>query len=223
MTGRQIAFSEHNFTPSAQQLIAGVALLLTAPLLTIIWFLVRAESPGPGFFSQVRVGRNQELIRILKFRTMTEGAHLKHSELLREHTQRGHLFVHIPDDHRATKFGKLLRKTGLDELPQLFNVFKGEMGFIGPRPMLPEEVKHLSSAYKDRFSVLPGITGLAQVNGRGSLPTEKYLDFDLFWVRHRSRYLNFRILLATPWASVSYREKVAPSKKFTAAEQEMDG
>ena len=141
-----------------------------------------------------------------KFRTMVRGAEKLHaSEMRRELNKSGSFLVKNSQDKRVTKAGWLLRRTSIDELPQLVNVIRGEMSIVGPRPMLPEETAFLEPDGLERFQVLPGITGWAQVNGRGALGSKAYIEHDLYFVRNFSWRLYMRIILLTPLAILTGR------------------
>ncbi len=157
-------------------------LLLTLPLLVLAW-RVRVALGTPVLFRQVRPGRHGRLFKLAKFRTMTD-----------ERDASGEL---LPDASRLTPFGRWLRATSLDELPSLWNVLKGDMSLVGPRPLLVEYLPLYSSEEARRHEVRPGITGWAQVNGRNALTWEQKFEFDVWYVDHRSFWLDFRILLKT--------------------------
>ena len=166
---------------------AGVALVLTAPLLALAMLAIRLESPGSAIYRQRRVGKDARPFDLFKLRTMVDGA---------EHLGAG-LAVNAGDT-RITRVGAFLRRTSLDELPNLFNVLRGDMSLIGPRPTLPVQVAHYTARQRGRLSVKPGITGWAQVNGRASLPWSERIELDLYYVEHRSLALDLRILSRTP-------------------------
>jgi lipopolysaccharide/colanic/teichoic acid biosynthesis glycosyltransferase len=168
-------------------LVAAALLLLTAPILLAAALAVRLDSPGPAFYRQRRAGLRGEQFDMLKLRTMVDGA---------EHVGAG-LAVDA-GDARITRVGAFLRRTSLDELPNLLNVVRGEMSLIGPRPTLPAQVAQYTARQHGRLSVKPGITGWAQVNGRASLPWSERIELDLFYVEHRSLLLDLRIVLRTP-------------------------
>jgi lipopolysaccharide/colanic/teichoic acid biosynthesis glycosyltransferase len=167
--------------------ISGVALVLAAPLMALLWVLVRLESPGEPIYKQVRVGRDGAPFEIYKFRTMVSGAEFIGAGLA---VQEG--------DARITRMGKLLRKTSLDELPNLVNVFRGEMSIVGPRPTVQVQVDHYTERQMGRLKVKPGITGWAQIHGRASLPWSQRIELDLFYVEHQSLRLDLQILARTP-------------------------
>jgi lipopolysaccharide/colanic/teichoic acid biosynthesis glycosyltransferase len=164
-------------------------LFLLSPIFLIVSFLILLESKGKGpiFFKQKRIGANMKVFNIIKFRTM-----LKNSEI------KG--FKVIADDNRVTKVGRFIRKFSIDELPQIINIIKGDMSFIGPRPPLtyyPYQLDNYPLEFRNRFLVLPGISGLAQVNGRKELEWEKRIQFDLMYVNNVSFFLDLKIFFIT--------------------------
>jgi sugar transferase EpsL len=163
--------------------VAATALLLLSPLMAAIALLVRVRLGSPVFFTQRRPGRFGEPFRIIKFRTMRDARDAN-----------GGL---LPDDERLTRFGDLLRSTSLDELPELINVLRGEMSLVGPRPLLMEYLPVYSPTQARRHLVRPGVTGLAQVNGRNAISWEDKFELDVFYVDHRSLWLDLRILART--------------------------
>jgi lipopolysaccharide/colanic/teichoic acid biosynthesis glycosyltransferase len=166
--------------------IAGTVSLVTAPLLALLALAVRLESSGHPVYAQTRVGKDGRLFEIYKLRTMVQGA---------EFTGAG-LAIQEGDD-RITRIGKLLRRYSLDELPNLWNVLRGEMSIIGPRPTLEVQVLQYTDRERGRLAVKPGITGWAQVNGRASLPWSERIELDLWYVEHRTLALDLEILLRT--------------------------
>lgn len=162
---------------------AVAGLLLSSPLLLVLMGWIRIRLGSPVFFGQLRPGLNGQPFRLWKFRTMTL-----------EHDSRGNL---LPDEQRLTQLGKFLRASSLDELPELWNVLKGEMGLVGPRPLLMEYLPLYTSEQARRHEVRPGITGWAQVNGRNAISWEDKLRLDVYYVDHRSFWLDMRILWLT--------------------------
>ncbi|MFD9129741.1 sugar transferase [Kitasatospora sp. NPDC059571] len=160
--------------------IAALAGIVAIPLGLLIAVMIRCTMGGPVLFRQTRTGRGGHEFAILKFRTM-----------------RDKRFADEPDAPRITRLGALLRTTSLDELPQLWNVARGEMGVIGPRPTLPEQVVHYSDHQRGRLAVRPGLTGWAQVRGRNSISWPERIELDLWYIAHRSLRLDVRILLLT--------------------------
>jgi len=187
----------------ALDLVGALALLIVlSPLLLLVALTVRLDSPGPAIYRQRRVGRNLEPFAVAKFRTMQEGAgagaHRAHVEKMIAAGERSaRPMVKLERDKRVTRVGSLLRRTSLDELPQLWNVLRGEMSLVGPRPPIQYEVdKYPSEAFR-RFAVRPGITGLWQVRGRSTLTFQQMIEFDTEYVEQRSLLLNLKILLLT--------------------------
>ena len=171
----------------ALDLLVGLpAALLTAPLVGVLAVVIRLESPGHPMYTQTRVGKDGELFQIYKLRTMVRGA---------EFTGAG-LAIQEGDD-RITRIGTFLRRYSLDELPNLWNVVKGEMSIVGPRPTLAAQVEQYTDRQRGRLAVKPGITGWAQINGRASLPWPERIELDLWYVEHRSLRLDLKILART--------------------------
>jgi len=169
--------------------IAGSALLLASPVLAVAALAVKLEDGGPVLYRQTRVGQDGADFELLKLRTMVVGAETMGAGLS---VNRG--------DPRITRVGRLLRKLSLDELPQLWNVVRGEMSVIGPRPTLRYQVEQYDERQRQRLDVRPGITGWAQVNGRAELPWADRIELDVWYVEHRSPRLDLRILARTPRA-----------------------
>lgn len=163
--------------------VAGSALLVLSPLLAVVALAIRAQMGAPVLFRQVRPGRHGRPFTIAKFRTMCDA------------TDAGG--VPLPDAERLTALGRLLRGTSLDEVPQLWNVLRGEMSLVGPRPLLMEYLPLYSPRQARRHEVRPGITGWAQVNGRNALSWEERFELDVWYVENRSLLLDLRILLLT--------------------------
>ncbi|MDF2858569.1 MAG: cpsE [Neobacillus sp.] len=176
---------------------SSIGIILLSFLFVIIAILIKMEDPkGTIFFSQKRVGRNGKEFKMFKFRSMVFNAEEKLQELLKHNEISGAMFK-MKDDPRITKVGKFIRKTSIDELPQLFNVLKGEMSLVGPRPPLPREVALYSNYDKQRLMVTPGCTGLWQVSGRNSLGFEKMVDLDIDYIRNRTILFDIKIILKT--------------------------
>jgi exopolysaccharide biosynthesis polyprenyl glycosylphosphotransferase len=175
---------------------SALVLVLTAPLMALIVLAIKLESPGPILFKQERVGRNGHRFTVYKFRSMVEGAEEQKVALLHLNEAAGPLFK-IRDDPRITRLGKLLRKFSLDELPQLYNVLRGEMSLIGPRPPLPTEVESYQEWHKRRLEVAPGITGLSQISGRSDLTFDETALLDIYYIENWSLGLDTKIILQT--------------------------
>ena len=175
-------------------LIALLALICIGWLLMIIAFWLYFANKGAGvFFFQERPGKDEKIFKVVKFKTMSD-----------ERDENGDL---LPDEDRLTKVGKFVRSTSLDELPQLFNVLKGNMALIGPRPLLPEYLPLYSSEQKRRHEVRPGITGWAQVNGRNNISWKKKFEYDVWYVDHLSFRLDVKIILMSI-KKVLFREDI---------------
>jgi lipopolysaccharide/colanic/teichoic acid biosynthesis glycosyltransferase len=166
--------------------IAIPATIIAAPLIAVIALAIRLESPGSALYRQTRIGKDGEPFEIYKLRTMVSGAEFKGAGL-----------AIAEGDERITKVGKFLRRYSLDELPNLWNVVRGEMSIIGPRPTIKVQVDQYTERQRGRLAVKPGITGWAQINGRASLPWPERIELDLWYVEHRSLRLDLRILART--------------------------
>ena len=185
-------------------LLAGVLLLLLLPLFALLALLVRLDTPGPVLFVQSRVGRDGHEFPFFKFRSMVHDAEAKRRALEAMNERTGPVFK-MRDDPRVTRMGRLLRRTSLDELPQLLNVLRGDMSLVGPRPALPREVAQYTPRQRQRLCVTPGVTGLWQVSGRAELGFEQSVELDLFYVQNQSLWLYLRILCLTVPAVVTGR------------------
>jgi exopolysaccharide biosynthesis polyprenyl glycosylphosphotransferase len=175
---------------------SGIGLVLLSPLLAAVSLWIRGDSEGGAFFKQVRVGRDGEIFTCWKFRTMIRDAETKRAEL--EHLSEGPgLLFKLKEDPRVTRVGSALRRFSLDELPQLWNVLKGEMSLVGPRPALPEEVEQYDDWVRNRLLVKPGMTGLWQVSGRTETSFSDYIRYDLFYIQNWSLSLDLWILWRT--------------------------
>lgn len=164
-------------------IISLLALIILSPTIAITALLIRKKIGSPVFFNQERPGKNGSVFKVYKFRTMTE-----------ERDMNGEL---LPDEVRLTSFGKLVRKLSLDELPQLMNVLRGDMSFVGPRPLLVEYLPLYNERQARRHELRPGITGWAQVNGRNSISWEERFELDIWYVENRTFWLDIKILFMT--------------------------
>lgn len=172
-------------------------LLLLSIIFIIVAILIKIEDPkGKVFFKQVRIGKSGREFHIYKFRSMASDAEERLKELLALNEVAGAMFK-MKDDPRITKVGKFIRKTSIDELPQLFNVLKGEMSLVGPRPPLPREVAEYSNYDKQRLLVVPGCTGLWQVSGRSNIGFSEMVELDLRYIRERTIFFDIKIILKT--------------------------
>ncbi len=161
-------------------LLSLCGILILSPVYLILWILVRSKLGRPALFTQERPGREERIFRLYKFRSMTD-----------ERNDNGRL---LPDEVRLTRFGKILRSTSLDELPELFNILKGDMSLIGPRPLLVRYLPYYTKEERRRHDVRPGLTGLAQVNGRNALGWEDRFAFDLEYVDNCSFFMDLKVL-----------------------------
>jgi lipopolysaccharide/colanic/teichoic acid biosynthesis glycosyltransferase len=193
--------------------VSVVLLILLLPLWALIAAAIRLDSPGPVLFRQRRFGRDLKPFVVTKFRTMHHGVgHETHRSFVLgliagDHPERpdgGPMFKMV-EDERVTRVGKLLRHSSLDELPQLWNVLRGDMSLVGPRPPIPYEVEHYPAHWFARFAVKPGLTGLWQVSGRSQLTLEEMVALDVEYTRRRSLWLNLWILVRTVPAVLSGR------------------
>jgi len=173
-----------------------ILLVIFSPVFLLITLLIRLESPGPIIYRQVRCGLNGRRFTFYKFRSMVQGAHAMQEELAAFNVMSGPVFK-MKKDPRVTRVGRFLRKTSLDELPQLINVLRGDMSFVGPRPPIPEEVEKYEGWQRRRLSMKPGITGLWQVSGRNQINFDQWMKLDLEYIDNWSLWLDFKILLKT--------------------------
>jgi lipopolysaccharide/colanic/teichoic acid biosynthesis glycosyltransferase len=183
---------------------AGVLIVLSVPM-AIVAVLIKLTSPGPVFVSQVRVGRYGKRFNFLKFRSMRPDAEELRDDLEEHNDHDVPMIFKIRQDPRITPLGSILRRTSIDELPNLINVLRGEMSIVGPRPPLEREVVHYDARHMQRLAATPGITGLWQVNGRSEVGFEEMVELDLEYIRRWSLWLDLRILLKTPLAVLSGR------------------
>jgi len=170
-------------------LVAGVGLVVTSPLLAAAAIATKLESGGPVLYRQTRVGKDGVDFEVLKLRTMMVGAE-----------SMGAGYAVDKGDTRITRAGRILRRTSIDELPQLWNVLRGDMSLIGPRPTLRYQVEQYDAHQRRRLEIRPGLTGWAQVQGRASLPWAERIELDVWYVEHRSPKVDLEILLRTPLA-----------------------
>ena len=185
-------------------LLATLGLVATLPLWLGIVLAIRLDSPGPAIFVQERVGRHGRHFRFYKFRSMYADAEQRLAEVQAHNEIDGPVFK-MRKDPRVSKVGALLRRTSLDELPQLINVLKGEMSLVGPRPPLPREVEQYRPGDTVRLSVKPGLTCLWQVSGRSNVGFDQWMEYDREYVRNMSLWLDLQILLRTVWVVISCR------------------
>lgn len=176
-----------------------MALIVLMPLMIIIGILVRINLGSPIIFKQKRPGKNEKIFTLYKFRTMTDKRDID-----------GNL---LPDEYRLTKFGKFLRSTSLDELPELINIIKGDMAIVGPRPLLVEYLPYYTEEEKHKHDVRPGLTGLAQVNGRNAISWEEKLKYDTEYIKKISFYSDLKIIFKTIKKTIK-REDILMGNEF---------
>ena len=171
-------------------------LIVLSPILLIIAIAIKMDSKGPIFFKQDRVGKDERIFSMYKFRSMVVNAEELKKSLEKENEMSGPMFK-IKKDPRITRVGRFIRKTSIDELPQLINVLKGDMSLVGPRPSLPKEVEAYEPWMKERLTVLPGLTCIWQVSGRNNIPFKEWMELDIKYVRERSYLLDLKLIFKT--------------------------
>lgn len=190
-------------------LLSLIAFIILIPIMLLISIIVCVKLGRPIIFKQKRPGKNEKIFTLYKFRTMTD-----------EKDKDGNL---LPDDERITKFGKFLRSTSLDELPELINIIKGDMSIVGPRPLLIEYLPLYNKEQKKRHNVRPGLTGLAQVNGRNNLDWEERFKEDVYYVENLSLIMDIKIILKTIIKVIKREdiseEETATARKFTGSDK----
>lgn len=174
---------KHFFKRLIDFILSLIALIVLSPILLIVALLVRTKLGSPVIFKQERPGLNEKIFTLYKFRTMTDAK-----------DEQGNL---LPDEIRLTKFGKLLRSTSLDELPELFNILKGDMAIVGPRPLMTRYLPYYTKEERARHSIRPGMTGYAQVKGRNSLTWDEKFKYDLYYVNHVTFLVDIKVILDT--------------------------
>ena len=176
--------------------LSTIGIILLSPLFLLIAIAVKIDSPGPVFYIQKRCGIGGKFFGMVKFRTMVANAEKLHRQLIPKNETDGPMFK-ISNDPRVTRLGRKLRRTSIDELPQLLNVLKGEMSLVGPRPLITDEMKFSPSWRDTRLKVKPGITGLWQIQGRSEAPFHDWIRYDVYYVKNQSLWLDIKILLKT--------------------------
>ncbi|HCW53834.1 MAG TPA: multidrug MFS transporter [Clostridium sp.] len=172
------------------------ALVLLSPVFIIVAIAIKLESKGPVFFSQERIGYYGRPFKMYKFRSMVANAEELKKKLAAENEMDGPMFK-MKEDPRVTKVGKFIRKTSIDELPQIINILKGEMSLVGPRPSLPNEVKEFEEWMLERLKVKPGLTCYWQVSGRNDIDFENWMKLDIKYVKERNTLLDFKLIFKT--------------------------
>ena len=176
--------------------LSAVALVILSPLLLIVAILIKLESKGPVIFSQKRVGLNGKEFKMYKFRSMVVNAEELKEKLAKQNEMSGPMFK-MKDDPRVTKIGKFIRKTSIDELPQLINILKGDMSLVGPRPPIPREVIQYNKYQYQRLLVKPGITCYWQISGRNNIDFDEWVELDLKYIKERNLFKDIYIILMT--------------------------
>lgn len=194
------AKEEHIFYNIIKRLIDIVAsacgLIVLSPILLIVSILIKIESKGPIIFAQERVGKDLKTFKMYKFRSMVNEAEELKEKLMKYNQMSGPMFK-MDNDPRVTKIGKFIRKTSIDELPQLINVIKGDMSLVGPRPSLPKEVKEFEPWMKKRFQVKPGLTCYWQVSGRNNIDFEDWMKLDIKYIEDKCLGLDMKLIIKT--------------------------
>lgn len=192
------SFLVYNFFKRSFDIIsASIGILFLLPLFIVLAILVKLDSKGPIFFSHKRIGKNGKIIGIYKFRSMVSNSEEIFKNFTGEQKKEFEKNFKLDDDPRITKIGGFLRKTSLDELPQLLNIIKGDMSVVGPRPIVRAEVEKYGVCADKLFSVKPGLTGFWQANGRSDTTYEERVQMDMYYIDNRSFLLDIRIILKT--------------------------
>ena len=191
-------FLVYNFFKRSFDIIsASIGILFLLPLFIVLAILVKLDSKGPIFFSHKRIGKNGKIIGIYKFRSMVSNSEEIFKNFTEEQKKEFEKNFKLDDDPRITKIGGFLRKTSLDELPQLLNIIKGDMSVVGPRPIVRAEIEKYGVCADKLFSVKPGLTGFWQANGRSDTTYEERVQMDMYYIDNRSFLLDIRIILKT--------------------------
>ncbi|EOU1715364.1 sugar transferase [Clostridium perfringens] len=174
-----------------------IGLIIFLPILIIIAVAIKLDSKGPIVFGHIRIGKNGQEIKVYKFRSMVQNAQEVFNNFTPEQKAEFNKNFKLENDPRITRVGSFLRKTSLDELPQLWNIIKGDMSVVGPRPIVKKEIIKYGDSFRKVFSVKPGLTGYWQANGRSDTTYDERVDMDLYYVNNRSLGLDFKILIQT--------------------------
>jgi len=198
----EIAYKEQNIIYNTVKrtldiILSLIGLILLSPVFLIIAAVIRLDSKGKVIFGHERIGQNMKKIKIYKFRTMYENAEEIFENFTEEQKQEYYINFKLDNDPRITKVGDFLRKTSLDELPQLINILKGDMSIVGPRPIVEKEIEKYNGYASQVFSVLPGLTGYWQAHGRSDTTYDERVQMDMYYLRNRSLVLDFKIILKT--------------------------
>lgn len=177
--------------------MSSIGLVILSPVLLIVAILIKLESKGPAFYSHKRLGKNREYINLYKFRSMHENSKEIFETFTEEQKKEYYENFKLENDPRVTKIGNFIRKTSIDELPQLINVIKGDMSLVGPRPIVEDEVIKYGQYADKFFSVIPGVTGYWQANGRSDTTYDERVQMDMYYIDNRSLIMDFKIVLDT--------------------------
>jgi exopolysaccharide biosynthesis polyprenyl glycosylphosphotransferase len=186
----------HSLKRILDVIVASAALVAASPIMLFTAIAVKLDSPGPIFFKQTRVGKWGETFGCFKFRSMYIDAEERKAQLMKQNESDGPIFK-MKKDPRITRVGRIIRKLSIDELPQIFNVLRGEMSLVGPRPPVPKEVAQYTVEQMRRLDAVPGITGLQQVSGRSDLSFKRWVELDLQYIEEQSVAKDIEILLRT--------------------------
>ena len=176
--------------------LSGAALICLSPVFLITAIAIKLEDGGPAFFTQPRAGKDMKPFKMYKFRSMYVNADEKLKELLKDNEQTGHAFK-IKNDPRITKVGKFIRKTSIDELPQLINIIKGDMSIVGPRPILPFQMEECNDYERQRLIVQPGLTCYWQIGGRANIKWDEWVELDLNYIEDMSLWTDLKMIVKT--------------------------
>ena len=174
-----------------------VSIVLLSPIFIIVALVIRFDSKGKIIFGHERIGKNMKKFKIYKFRTMYENSEEIFNNFTEEQKREYYINFKLDNDPRITRVGVFLRKTSLDELPQLINILKGDMSIVGPRPIVEKEISKYGECVEEVFSVLPGLTGYWQANGRSDTTYEERVQMDIYYIKNRSLIMDFKIILKT--------------------------
>ncbi|KLE14604.1 sugar transferase [Clostridium sp. C8] len=174
-----------------------IGLILLSPIIIIIWIIIKFDSKGPAIYSHIRLGKEMRPIKVYKFRSMYQNSAEIFENFTSEQKKEYYENFKLDNDPRITKIGAFLRKTSLDELPQLINIIRGDMSVVGPRPIVEDEVEKYGVYANKFFSVIPGLTGYWQANGRSDTSYDERVQMDMFYIDNRSLLMDFKIILKT--------------------------
>ncbi len=188
----------YNFFKRAFDLVSGlIGAIILSPIILLVAIMVKLDSPGPIIFGHERIGKNNKRIKVYKFRSMYENSQEIFDNFTEEQKKEYYINFKLDNDPRITKIGAFLRKTSLDELPQLINIIKGDMSVVGPRPIVEKEVQKYGSYFEKFVSVTPGLTGYWQANGRSDTTYDERVKMDMYYIDNRSFGMDIKIIFKT--------------------------